>query len=195
MKSGKQTSKQSPAEPGAAQQLESDDAENARIAEIVASHWHDQIESKRLAIDDGDGDALLSALMDVVLSGAPFPEWLSFKVAAAIRRYSFHEVLTLDEAFGVKRPGGYRRGSTQQRWNNSWVVVHDILQLHRAGVPIDDALFEAVGARHGIGKTTASKWFYLHKNKNTVTYQCSCPENSPFPDELLPIKAFLMVGK
>lgn len=167
------------------------DAEKARVEAIVSEHWASQIESRRAEIEGGNGDALLEAIMDVVLSREPFPEWLSYKVAHAIRNYTHHKKATLDEAFGVVRPQGYRRQATQARWDNAFKVVKDVMHLHQAGVPIDDGLFDAVGQLHGIGKTRASKWFYFHKNKKTVTYQ-ACEVKTPFPSRLDPVKVALL---
>ncbi len=190
----KRATKKAPAEVGAGGMVESD-AEAARIKAIVSEHWASQIEEKRPAIEGGDGNALLGSIMDVVMSGDPFPEWLSFKVARAIRAYQHHETLTLDDAFHVKRPDGYRRKAAEDRWNHAWPVVRDIRHLHAAGVPVGDALFEVVGERHGIGKTTASKWFYFHKKNNTVTYCHSFRSGIPLPVELEELRNSLIGGR
>lgn len=168
-----------------------DAEEQARIEAIVSEHWASQIEGRRAAIESGDGNALLEAIMDVVLSREAFPEWLSYKVARAIRNYTHHKTLTLDDAFGVARPQGYRRQAAQARWDGAFIVVRDVMHLHQSGVPIDDGLFEAVGKLHGIGKTTASKWFYFHKNRATVTYR-ACEIETPFPARLETVKSELL---
>ena len=166
-------------------------AEEARAEAIVSEHWATQIEGKRAAIEAGDGDALLEAIMDVVLSRKAFPEWLAYSVARAIRGYTHHKASTLDEAFGVSRPQGYRRKAVQARWDGALPVVQDVMHLQKAGVPVDDGLFEAVGELHGIGKTTASKWFYFHKSRATPTYRlCGIP--TPFPARLEAVKSALI---
>lgn len=102
------------------------DAEKARIEAITSEYWASEIESKRAAIEAGDGNLLLHAIMDVLLSRRPFPEWLSYKVAGAIRNYTHHKTSTLDEAFGLERPPEYRRKASQARWDNALVVVSDV---------------------------------------------------------------------
>ena len=138
--------------------------------DILQAHYLSEIESKREKIESGDGTALLSALESVAMSDAAMPDWLATQVVRSIRNYTHHKTTTLDEAFNVKRPDGYRRQAAKDRWNKGVLVVSDVIALIRAGRPVDDGMFEEVGSSRGVGKTTAKKWYYFHKDNHTVTY-------------------------
>lgn len=156
--------KKSPAPAGAAYEIPFKD---------LAEAYSHQVENRRTAVTKGNGDALLAAIMDVVHGRIPFPEWLAVEVAAAIRRYTHHHVSTLDQAFGVKRPAGYRRKAVRERLEKAAIVIHAVHDLNRAGYPIDENMFEEVGKHVGVRKTTASKWYYLHKKQKTVIFMVS----------------------
>lgn len=148
----------------------SGELDEAEILRIVEGYYLQRIEARRTKIEEGSGDDLLAAILDVAIGRVAFPEWLSYKVASAIRRYSHHEVSTLDQAFNVKRPAGYRRKAVAARWNKAILIVRDVHDLSEHGFPIDGSLFEEVGKLHGVGKTKASEWYYFHKNNNTLAF-------------------------
>lgn len=132
-----------------------------------------QIEERRERIESGDGRQLLEALLDVCMSNAPMPNWLSFRLAGAVRKYTDHEAKTLDEAFNVQRPKNYHHQSKKRRRQAIGSFYVDVLTLRAAGVPIDDELFAAVGDLYKIKRTTASEW-YVDRQKvlgNLVTME------------------------
>ena len=137
---------------------------------LFEAHYAAEIESKRAAIDTGDGDALLSAIESVALSNMAMPDWLARKVVQAIRKYTHHKASTLDAAFNIRRPGGYKRPAQQDRWDRAGLVVSEVIAMRRSGEAVDDLMFEQVGSKHGIKKTKAKDWYYFHKNNKTVTY-------------------------
>lgn len=137
---------------------------------VLAKAYAERIEGRRQKIEAGDGDELLAAIRDAALGRIALPDWLSGRVLTAIRRYTHHEVSTLDLAFNVKRPKGYRRPAVRGRWEKAVLIVRDVCKLNMHGVSIDDGMFEEVGKLHGIKKSQASDWYYFHKNNNTLTY-------------------------
>lgn len=150
---------------------------DAQVDAIVAKHYADEIERRRAAIERGDGDALLDALLVLCISEAPMPNWLTFKVAAAIRRYTHHECATLDEAFGITRPKNYQRRVARERRQNAFLLYSDVVELHSAGVPIDNQLLELVGEQHGVGRTKAWEWYHHEKKRLPwVTFGHRVPE-------------------
>ena len=134
--------------------------EEERVRRILAALNAEMLEGRREAVEAGDGEALLIAVLDALVAREPFPGWLGDALIAAIRRYQQHDAHSLDEAFNVKRPAGYRRGAARDRRKIGAMVVYDINQMARAGAVIDDELFEAVGNLHGVGKTTAKGYHY-----------------------------------
>ena len=89
----------------------------------------------------------------------------SRRIIEAFRRYLDHEVSTLDEAFAVGRPKGYRRNAAEIEVKKKRMVQRDVLQFVQAGVVIDEALFAVVGKIHGIGKTQVGEWWGARKHK------------------------------
>ncbi len=159
-------------------------------ARMVALHYREVIESKREAGQSGDGDALLSAVMNALIARERFPEWLALELAGAIYRYTQHDARTLDEAFRVKRPDGYRLAAARDRRRKGLVVTAQIMELHSAGAAVDEALFAAVGELHGVKKTTISDWYYLHRthpmfaHKRPVARSALKPELTGLADKV-----------
>lgn len=117
-------------------------ADSASVADILSDFYAEQIERQRERIQKGDGDALLSALWDVCLSGSPMPDWLSVAVASAIRRYSHMHVKTLDEAFQVKKRVAFAKRSKRVRYGMR--MYFEVCALHSVGVSITPELFKAI---------------------------------------------------
>lgn len=138
---------------------ERDDAD--RWATWAALH-REAIERYRETAQAGDGRALLAALESACVGRCEMPDWLQQAIVTAIRRYTHHQAHTLDEAFNVKRPNGYRRKASRDRATTGFLVWFDVSELVSAGAVVDEALFEAVGSLHGVGKTTAAKWYYTY---------------------------------
>lgn len=109
---------------------------------IVREYWLESIEGERERIETGDGDALLSALLDVCMSNEPMPTWLTFHVAAAIRRYTHMHVRTLDEAFKVKKRTGFTKLSKRRRYGLR--IYFEVCALHSVGVSISNDLYKAI---------------------------------------------------
>ena len=120
-----------------------EDQEAQRIMREVYQEW---IESQHERIEAGDGDALLSALLDVCLSDAPMPHWLSVHVASAVRRYTHMHVKTLDEAFGVKKRVGFARLSKRRRYGMR--IYFEVCALHSVGVAISKDLYKAIAEQY-----------------------------------------------
>lgn len=120
------------------------------------------IDSLREEVQGGNREALVEAVLSAASSGDPWPEWVRDEIAAAMLRYRDHYARTLDEAFAISRPSGYRQQARIKRLHHGLLVALDVHMLVQAGACVDDALFEAVGAVNKIGKTTASKYYYWH---------------------------------
>ena len=109
---------------------------------ILREYWLQSIEAERARIEAGDGDALLSALLDVCMSNEPMPTWLTFHVAKAIRRYTHMHVRTLDEAFKVRKRPGFTKLSKRRRYGLR--IYFEVCALHSVGVSISNELYKAI---------------------------------------------------
>lgn len=81
-------------------------------------------------------------------------------IAASINRYLDHECRTMDEAFRVRRPDGYRRAAARKRHLHRHNVQICGRVLKSAGVVVDASFFEVIGDFVGVSKTQASEWYY-----------------------------------
>jgi hypothetical protein len=45
------------------------------------------------------------------------------------------------------------------------LVYHDVQRRHAAGEPLDDLLFDKVGAAHGIGRTLVKQYYVDWKRR------------------------------
>ncbi|MDR7070526.1 hypothetical protein J2X02_003391 [Pseudoxanthomonas japonensis] len=155
-------------------------------ADVRAAACARALEMQKRKVEAGDAEALLWAIHYVIEGGTTFPQWLGTSVNEAIIGYITHEHSSLDESFGVMRPRGYRRGAENKQAkcadNSNWIVI----QLSKHGYPIDDQLFEVVGERFGVKKTTAKKWYYGAKKSNdSVLYAFEQGERlDELPDHL-----------
>ncbi|WP_242163382.1 hypothetical protein [Lysobacter sp. M15] len=121
-------------------------------------------------VERGDGDAVLEAMSLAATLRLVMPVWLASAVTGAVAAYRNHDVKTLDDAFGVQRQKGQQLPAAQSEGQNALYVIAEVLRLHALGKPIDAGTFEEAGATCGVGKTTAEKWFYKHKNDRADVY-------------------------
>lgn len=83
------------------------------------------------------------------------------KIADAVSAYLEHKHSTLDEAFRVRRPDGYRRASARKRHLHMMQLQQDGEYLRKRGAIVDAAFFEFLASRHKVDKTRAAEWYYL----------------------------------
>lgn len=82
------------------------------------------------------------------------------EIAEAFRKYVEHEVSSLDDAFGVSRPAGYRRPAARKRFLKRKRLQRQALWLRDAGAKVDPAFFEVLGTVNGVKPTQAKDWYY-----------------------------------
>ncbi len=109
---------------------------------------------------------------------------------SALLRYAWHEVMTLDEAFGVSRPDGYRMAAARRQLESKADLIMDIHRFRDAGAALDDDLFEVVGKIHGCGKTLAKKWWKDKPPRRRAGLKPGRASTKPgeLPKELLPYR-------
>lgn len=111
--------------------------------------------------EKGNKEALLLIIDNCITFKVEVPD----KYIKAFNKAIFdwqHGVRSLDKAFDVERKQ-FREGAQKRKWEFIDRVYFEVTQLHDSGLPIDDGLFEQVGAKFGLGKTTVSEYFYAAK--------------------------------
>ena len=116
----------------------------------------------RRAFEAGDRSSLLAAIRVCARSGLPLPDWASTAYIRAFDEVRNAEALSWDEVFGRPYPKGIHRNAERKRGRLRRVIAHRVkaIRASEPGTPIDEALFERVGAEFHIGKTLASELYY-----------------------------------
>jgi len=84
--------------------------------------------------------------------------------AKGFQKYLNHETTTLDEAFDLKRPKGYRRAIAHEERVKERALQRTGRMFRSAGAAIDDAFFAVLGEIYGVSKTKASVFYYRERS-------------------------------
>ncbi|HQT01145.1 MAG: hypothetical protein B7Y26_13490 [Hydrogenophilales bacterium 16-64-46] len=113
-----------------------------------------------------DGQWLLEAIRRSGQYGKPLCARVSEALNGILEKYRSGEARTLDEAFGVSRPGNWSQSAVRARSRKTatgmsvaGAVWHSVISLHMQGRPIDEALFEEVGEKYGVSWSTARNYY------------------------------------
>jgi hypothetical protein len=118
------------------------------------------IEECRKLFEAGETRALLDAIDFCARSGSAMPLWVAEAFCARYEKWSRYEAKTLDQALGVDRKGE-RISNRKFRESMKPRVAYEVIRLHKQErLPIDEALFERVGAIFGIPMGTARAIYY-----------------------------------
>ena len=111
----------------------------------------------------GDKRALLQAILYASMFGRRLPKWAADAFKAAYERVERGDAESWDDAFGRPHPAGKHLKSVRLDFlqYELWGMVN-YLHEHE-GRPIDEELFEAIGQKFGLGKTTVNKRYYAAK--------------------------------
>jgi hypothetical protein len=86
------------------------------------------------------------------------PEWITYEVEKAFRRYTSAEVRTLDKAFDINRHGVHLPAE-QDRVKKAWRVYQEIERRHGGGEGLGPELYELVGRGFNISGSTARRYY------------------------------------
>jgi len=115
--------------------------------------------SRRLksAYEAGHRQALWEIIVVCSLSGTPIPEWACEVFTGVDPHVKWGMIESWNEVFGKPR----EKARSVIKAKNSRTSVYEMVQLLNArGNPINDAMFELIGKRLGIGGKTTVKNLY-----------------------------------
>lgn len=118
------------------------------------------VEMARKNFEQGNNAELLRAIVVCGDSGIPLPPWVVKAIGVAYRKARDLEIRSWDEVFGRPVPKGTHVASARKKPLQQLVVRLAVDESRCAGEAVDEALFEEVGKRLGMGKTKASKLYY-----------------------------------
>ena len=108
----------------------------------------------------GDGLGLLKAIKYCLCWNAQTDGWVENGFNSALDDYLSARARSLDEAFNVKRRKTWNRKSEERKRIKAVLVSCAVMSSRESGRPVDDSLFEDIGATFGIKKTLAKKYYY-----------------------------------
>ena len=112
---------------------------------------------------DGDDSALLEVAEWAMYRDELVPDAAARAFGHARAKWETAHTRTLDEAFGLERPKGWRQHDAR-RWGKAGAVYLEVKRINeREGVPIGPDLFERAGAAYAVSRTTASEMYYSVK--------------------------------
>ena len=134
-------------------------AQDDPIFQQAALHALDNLKSR---FEAGDEFALLTAIRKCANFNIVMPEWVASAYIARYDRVHFCQVDSWDKAFGRPYPKGVHVGKLRRRLELRFDVYNRIRKVltREPDTPIDDGLFEKVGADVGIGKTFCKELYY-----------------------------------
>lgn len=112
--------------------------------------------------EKGDKSALLEAIEHCAMCRLVMPDWVVSDYVFAFRSWSRLKVKTLDDAFGVAKPKGFRIEVAKEEMYTATAVYMEIIRLERQGFPIhqDGAIAEVCEKFH-INRDKAWKYYKL----------------------------------
>ncbi len=122
----------------------------------------DRLEQHRLAFEAGNRFSLPTAIRICANHDLPLPDWASKAYIAAFDQVLNARAASWDEVFGKPYPKGTNLAATRKRRTLKYAVALRINAVlgSEPHTPIDEALFERVGAEFHIGKTLAAALYY-----------------------------------
>jgi hypothetical protein len=124
-------------------------------------------EADRIAYEKtGNGFFVMRALSRCCRVGIVSPDWLATAYLKAFDDVLNYRVRTWDEALGPPVPKGAHLADLRRRRHDKYAIYSRVRREHEeAWAPIDEALFERVGAEFGLGKTAASELYRSAKRE------------------------------
>jgi len=117
------------------------------------------LEGLRAKYEAGNKAALIWAVRFCHSEHIVAPDWVMLAFFKATNRWLTMEVKTLDEAFDLVYPKGKHFNAARKRRAYQLDVYYRVIELHRAGAPLDDDLYERVGREFYIGKTLTKEYY------------------------------------
>jgi hypothetical protein len=130
--------------------------------ELIIQHSRDRLDALKIQFEGGDDFALLSAIRECANFDLVMPDWVAQNYIRRFDRVLNCHVKSWDEAFGKPYAKGAHIAALRQHRTLRLAILSRIRQVRamEPDTPIDDGLFERVGAEFGIGKTTCSELYY-----------------------------------
>jgi len=137
-------------------------------SETMPALWR-ELESCQRRYARGDHAALLEALWAWLTWCQGPPDWMVKGYHAAMMKFARGEALTLDAAFGIKRPSGEHSKDQHERQVLRPFIVFGVEELRQRKVPLKVA-FDRVGADIGHGGGYVKDVYYESASSDMRKY-------------------------
>jgi hypothetical protein len=136
-----------------------------RPREVMMRHFARlQLRDARKRFLAGEKRAILDGLFwCAVKDGPPIPQWLGGAFIAAVHAVGWAEHRSWDGVFGQPYKKNAKLAAIRKRALKEGPVYHDVVKAWQNGADLNEATFEKVGRRHGIGRALTQKYYYDHR--------------------------------
>jgi hypothetical protein len=147
----------------------------------------DALEQRFLA---GDRYALALALRDCAAHALPMPDWVADAYIRGFDAVHTYQADSWEQLFGPVIPKGKHLLKLRREFEQSIAVYLEVQRRHEQGgrEPIDDALFESVGEKFDLGKTTVAKYYVEEKRRMDAMQRALAQPGNPIGELLRPFR-------
>ena len=120
------------------------------------------LDACKIKFETGHQKSLMLAIRICANHDLPLPDWAARAYIKAFDRVNNALDKSWDSVFGLPYPKGTHLSALRKKHVTKlkvWHEVKDVIRTNRQ-TPIDEALFEKVGKKYGIGKTLASEYYH-----------------------------------
>jgi hypothetical protein len=129
------------------------------------------VERRRQQFEAGEEWALIDAVDLCARGGMAMPAWLADAFKERYLSWRLYRVKTLDEAFGVERPGIHPKRRALREWLRPRIALLMLeLHAHGQGMPIDEQIFAEVAAKLNIKGVRGSTVRDIYYESETVSW-------------------------
>jgi hypothetical protein len=119
-----------------------------------------ELEKEKERYEQGDKAQLLYWLNYCITNHKPMPAWLEEAFQKAYHAGQIYEIKSWDEVFGKPPKKGARQAIECRNMKISEPLFYRVRDRYVAGEPMDEGLFDRVGAEFGISGTVAKDLYY-----------------------------------
>jgi hypothetical protein len=144
---------------------------DATAPAVPPDRWPDPTFNDERVVFERSGDRfyVLAAITICFRQQTAVPAWAQEAFMRAFDTVNEAHAASWDEVFGKPHPKGVHIQRHRHWLEYSHQVHARVVELHAAGEPIDEQLFEIVGKEFHVGKTKASQYYYQWTRLIAVT--------------------------
>ena len=119
-----------------------------------------ELEKGKKLYEQGDKDQILYWLSFCIKNHRPIPDWLEQAFLKAYHAGRMFEIKSWDDVFGKPLKKGKRLATERRNMKLTRLIFERVCDLQKAGKPIDQELFAAVGKELSVSGSVVRDLYY-----------------------------------